>query len=262
MSTRPHLAPGIPRLVGVALAVPFLVLAGWELLTLGIDFWGRDFGLYVRGAQRFLDTGTPYAPTQLEGPYPIFGEIFLYPPIALALMVPFVWLPAPLWWLMPAAVLVWAMWTWKPSPWAWPVLAACLAWPRTLGAIVAGNTDLWIAAFLAAGLVRGWPLAFVVLKPTVAPLVLFGAKRWRQALPGVAIVAVLSLLALPLWPQYLTSLANLDDPSPRLLYSLPSLPLLLVPVVAWLSRLRDPEVGGQPRPDAARTRLDDARLPA
>ena len=87
------------RLVAFGIAVGFLVLAGWELVSPHYDYWGIDIELYVRGAQRFLATGSPYNPYQLSGqPYPIGGDVFLYPPPMLTLILPFVWVPRLLWW--------------------------------------------------------------------------------------------------------------------------------------------------------------------
>ncbi len=247
------------RVACASVAAFLLIIAAWEATwLLSGDIWGRDYGLYMRDAQRFLSTGTPYAPEQLASPYPIFGELFLYPPTALALMVPFAFLPAVLWWVVPLGIIAWCLYRWRPGPLAWPVLAFVLVWPRTLGAVAAGNTDLWIAALIAAGLVRGWPLAFVLIKPSVAPLLLLGVRTWRRTAVGIGAMIVVGLVTLPLWPQYLTSLGNLRDPSPWLAYSLPNLPLLLVPVVAWLGRARDPDVKGHPIAGTSSARVDVA----
>jgi hypothetical protein len=85
------------------------------------------------------------------------------------------------------------------------------------------------------GLLHGWPWALVLLKPTVAPLLLFA--NWRRALPGFVVLLAMCLATLPLWPQYIT--AAVHATTPGLLYSIPSAPLLLVPVIAWLARDAD-----------------------
>ncbi len=65
---------------------------------------GVDYRLHMEAAQRWMDGGSFYQPWQLAAPYPTIGagEI-LYPPIALALFVPFTFLPWVLWWAVPAS---------------------------------------------------------------------------------------------------------------------------------------------------------------
>jgi hypothetical protein len=64
---------------------------------------------HMDAAQRLLDTGTPYWPWQVAAPYGIGSGAILYPPVAFALFIPFLWLPAVLWWAIPVAVTVWAI---------------------------------------------------------------------------------------------------------------------------------------------------------
>jgi hypothetical protein len=173
----------------------------------------------------------------LSGPYSIFGEVYLYPPIALALLLTFYPLGIA-WWIVPIAALVWMLWRWHPAMWSWPILAFALAWPRTLGAIVAGNTDIWISAAVATGLVYGWPVALIVIKPTVAPLVIVGIRRARAAVLALGVAALMSLLMLPLWSDYLTAMNNVQSPIPAWSYSIGDAPLLLAPVLAWAARTR------------------------
>lgn len=123
----------------------------------------------MRDAQRFLAAGSPYAPWQLQGPYAPQGEVFLYPPTALLLMLPFAFVPDVMWWLRPFGILGALVRRWRPAPWAWPILGFVAFWPRTVGALVAGNTDMWIAALLALGLEYGWPLGLMLLKPGWRP---------------------------------------------------------------------------------------------
>jgi hypothetical protein len=152
----------------------------------------------------------------------------LYPPPALLLFVPFVWLPWPLWWLIPAAVLLHVVRWLSPAPWSWPLLALLVLWPRTLGAILWGNTDLWVAAGLAAGIRWGWPAALLVLKPTFALLAvpLLGDRRlWA----GAAVLAAASAPLLGLWVDYVEAMRNLRIGWD---YSLPGLPLVVLPLVA------------------------------
>jgi hypothetical protein len=231
--------PSLANFACATLAVLLLLVVVWEVVgPMQTTFWGRDYGLYMRNVQRFLSTGTPYAQEQLAGPYPIFGEIMLYPPNALLLFVPFSFLPAPLWWLVPTVTILYLIARWHPTAWTWPLVALALAWPRSVGAIVAGNTDLWVASAVAAGLELGGPVAFILLKPSVTPLILAGWGHRKAAATAIAALALISLAFLPLWFQYLTALRNLG---PGADYSLPDAPLLLSPVIAWLGRSRASE---------------------
>ncbi|MGH9034606.1 MAG: hypothetical protein ACRD0O_02495 [Acidimicrobiia bacterium] len=112
------------RHVRVALEMTTLVLLAifaWRLVTTVGSEWARlyaggDLGGYVAGARRFLDTGSPYLPEQVAGPWQLGPYSFVHPPAALALFVPFVVLPAVLWWAIPIAVTAWALWRLRPHP--------------------------------------------------------------------------------------------------------------------------------------------------
>jgi hypothetical protein len=227
-----HLRWMLPRvLFGV-----LLVLAAWEWLqpqAPGSPAPGQDFAFYRDVAQRWLTTGAYYLPDQLAGPHQLtLMRDVLYPPTALYLFVPFVWLPAFLWWAIPLGVLGYAFWRWQPAAWTWPLLAFGLLWPRTQGAFLFGNTDMWIAAAIAAGFLWGWPAALVALKPIFLPFALAGAPRWAWWL-GWAVCALVSLPMLPLWFDYLVTLRNAGIPW---LYSLANVVLPAMPVVAWAGR--------------------------
>ena len=113
-------------------------------------------------------------------------------------------------------------------------------WPRAESAFLFGNTDIWMAAGIAAGLRWGWPALLLVVKPMLP-----AARRPRREPPVVvgrrpASWSWSSLAMLPLWSQYITAMRTLRI---GLDYSLGSLPLLLVPIMAWLGRgraTRDP----------------------
>ena len=158
----------------------------------------------------------------------------LYPPHALFLFVPLAFVPAITWWVVPIAVIGYAVWRWRPAPWAWVAMILLLMWPRANAAFLFGNTDMWMAAAVAAGLLWGWPALALTLKPTFLPLAFIGVRTrgWWIAL---AVLGVVSLAMIPLWIDYLTAMrvANIG-----LGYSLGSVPLLLVPIVAWLGRRR------------------------
>lgn len=219
--------------------IGFLCVAVWLTIRQANGPWGQrflfgDFHGYLDGAQRFLSTGTPFTPEQLSGSWQAMPDSFIHPPSALPLFLPFLWLPALLWWAIPLGVLGYCIARLRPAPWAWPVMALLLCWPRSYTYVLAGNTDMWVAAAIAAGAVWGWPAVLAGIKPTVFPLALLFARDRRWWAAGMA----LGVLTLPwwyLWPQWLSVVAT----SPYGVgYSLWSLPFLAIPVVAWVSRRR------------------------
>lgn len=246
---RRALAPN--RIVPVLLTAAVLALAAYELvlqvqLVDAQQGFGEDLTFYRAAAERWLTAGSPYLPHQLSGPYPLTLSVdFLYPPPALALFVPFVVLPAVVWWLVPLGLLGYAIGYHRPRPWVWPILAMILVWPRTLGGILYGNTDMWLAAFVALSTIRPFVAPLVLLKPTYAPLALIGVHR-RAWWAGSAVLLAVSLALLPLWDDYLTAIHNLEGLP--LDYSLLNVPLLLAPVIAYVGRsgrsLRIPDLPG------------------
>lgn len=197
---------------------------------------GMDYAFYRAIGERWLTDGTYYLPHQLAGQYDIRLMVdVLYPPTALALFVPLVWLPAAAWWVTPVAVLGYAAYRWRPVVTAWPILILCLMWPRALGAIFYGNTDMWVAAAVAGGLLWGWPALIVALKPTFLPLAIVGIRR-RAWWLGASVALMSAVAMAPLWGQYLTVITSVRFGWD---YSLGSAPLVLLPIVAWLARSRD-----------------------
>ncbi len=246
-----HLDPRWYRPVALGLTAVLLALAGVRLLAVASGSFARDWGFgngdlvgYTDGARRFLETGSPFTLEQLSGPWVLGPHSFIHPPAALPLFLPFLVLPWILWWLIPLAVTAFAILRLRPAMWAWPLMALCLCWPRSAGAIVVGNTDIWVMAFLAAGAWLGWPLALLVVKPTFAPLAIIGIRRRSAWLAGAA-VAALSLVALQLWIDWLTVIRNAGL-SPG--YSLLNLPLVLIPVIAYLARTRTDDGNRSPAP--------------
>jgi hypothetical protein len=143
-------------------------------------------------------------------------------------------LPAFLWWVPPILILGYVIARLRPAPWAWLAIAVLLAWPRATAAYLFGNTDIWAVAVVAAGIRWGWPAAFLALKPTLLPFAIPSVRR-RAFWFGLAGMAAISLAMLPLWQDYLRAMSNLRISGD---YSLGSLPLLMVPIVAWLGRTR------------------------
>jgi len=226
--------------VGPALlaVVAGLLTARYAQLLLYLDElreqWGTDLTLYLGATQRFLGGGTFYLERQLHGPYngqP--GDLF-YPPPAVLLFAPFEVLPIILWWCVPLSVIFYAIWRWRPSRLGWLAVGLALWWPRTAQLIVDGNPSMWVAAFLAGAFLWGWPGPLILLKPSLAPLAVVGwnTRGWWLCLVGFGLV---SLLMLPLWIDYIHVIS---DGHLDLSYSLHDLPLVLLPLAAWLSRTR------------------------
>ena len=202
---------------------------------------GIDYLTHLEFARRFLDTGSMYLPSQLAGPYDprpvhvIATVPSMYPPTAVYLFLPFLVLPAVLWWAIPLSVIGYAFWRWRPGPWTWAVLALCIGGGWTMFSLMVGNSNIWVVAGICAGLLWGWPAILVVLKPTLAPLALLGIRRrsWWIAL------AVAAALSLPLIGQWLDYVAVVRDSTAPLTYSFGAWPTYLIPFIAWAGRTRE-----------------------
>jgi hypothetical protein len=227
----------------VAMALGFtaiVVLAGarWASYEPVLeDYLARDFLLYRDVTARWLSGGPFYEPYQLAGPYEVTAGDILYPPTALLLFLPFVALPALLWWVIPIGVVGWALWKLRPAPIVWPVIALCIWFPNTGIKVLTGNPVMWSVAAMALGTIYYWPAVLATLKLSLAPLSLFGAwkRSWWYA---AAALGAVSLLFLPMWPDFLIALRNSRQPA-GLLYSVGEVPMMLIPVIAWLGRRPD-----------------------
>ena len=231
-------SPRVTRIAILTATGVLLVFAAWEFSFLWPyigtqDAIGTDHTFYVSIARRWLDTGQFYLPHQLVGPYVVRPDVdVLYPPISLLLFVPFVWLPYPLWWIVPGVVVGAVIWRLQPAPWTWPLLAFLVAWPRGISNVVYGNSDMWVAAAVSGGVLLGWPAVFVVIKPSVGFFALIGIRR-RSWWIAAGFLAIVSLAMLDVWRQFLVAIANSDV---RWWYSLEDMPPLFIPVIAWLGR--------------------------
>lgn len=224
----------------IALTVAFVLADLFDLAAnLGTlrQQLGVDYHLYIDTAAGWLHGGSYFQPYQVAGPYQISAGDILYPPVALLLFVPFTFLPAILWWLIPAAAIGWCLVRLRPAPLAWPLLAACLAWPTTPLKILTGNPVIWAVAALALGVVYAWPSVLVLIKPSLFPFALFGARsrRWWLALGALAAV---SLPFGSLWIDWFQSVLNSQGGG--IAYSSLEIPMLAFPVVAWLGRTKPP----------------------
>jgi hypothetical protein len=221
---------------------------------------GVDFRFYRDLAARWMADGTYFQPYQLEGPYVSTSLVdTFYPPIALLLFVPFLVLPAFLWWLTPIVVLAYVIASWRPNFWAIALMIALMMWVRAFGAFLWGNTDMWLVAAVAAGLRWGWPAALIAIKPSVLPFILVGTRS-RFFWIATAAVVLVSIPMWELWRDWVIAIRNMDL---RLDYSLGSVTLYLVPVVAWFGRRR---AIGEPiltvRPSLPNLRSQALRRPA
>ena len=229
------------RLIWFAAAV--VVLMGGSVvaaLTLERAFEagrvGADLQLYLQAAGAFLGGHGLYPAHQLAGPYVVTDGDILYPPPIVLLIGPFLALPAVLFWIVPIAIIAVVVARHRPEPWSWPLLALALSYPITSLKIVHGNPVMWIAAAIALATITVGPAVLVLVKPTLAPFALIGAnrRRWWVALATFGVVAALFA---PLWPDYLKVVTNARNPN-GLLYSLDEVPLMLIPIVAWIASPR------------------------
>lgn len=223
-----------PRLIvagATAFVVAMVVLYWREQPT----SFGYDYSFYLGVGLRWVDMGVYYVPYQLAGPYPFHDMVDnLYPPTALFLFVPAAFTPAITWWLMPAALLTYALRKWRPSPWTWVAIALLMCWPKSYIAWIFGNTEIWVMAAVASGLLWGWPAASIAfLKPVFAPFGVVGIRRrsWWMASAGLAVV---SLVMLSMWLDYVAVIANVRMESDLIKFQ--GLPMLFIPVIAWLGR--------------------------
>jgi len=247
-------APDGDRLRAIGRVVAFTII-GVEALwvayvfvasLLGNPSFGLDYRWHVDAAQRLLDTGTPYYAWQLSGPYDIGNGAILYPPTAFLLFIPFIWLPAGLWWAIPIAITAYGLWWHRPPIWAWVVITTILAFDKSLNVYVFGNPSMWIVAAIAAGTIWRWPFVFVFAKPTFAPIALLGIRR-RSWWVALGILAIVSLPFLWVWFDWFTVVRNSNV---SLLYNLPTLPLMLMPLVAWATGRASPFLGRRARSGA------------
>lgn len=222
-----------------ALGVAFFIAAGNEVGWTRV--WFNDLQVYRDATARLLAGDGWYLQRQLGGPYQIqFGDV-LYPPATAWFFMPWLVLPAWTFSAVPLGIVAWFVGTARPAAWTWPVMALCLVFPVTLVYIAYANPTIWIAAFVALGLRFAWPGVLVLLKPSLAPFALIGIRS-RGWWIGMVLLGLASLPFLAQTLDYPRIL--LDSRGSSLLYSGTSVPILALPIVAWLGRT----VGRAPRP--------------
>lgn len=218
----------------VILGVAVAVVIGNVALVEGNG--GEAFGTYLRHTRDWVAGGSFYDARQLTGsPYTLVVGDSLYPPPLALVMLPFLILPGPLWWILPALIVGAVIYHHRPAPWTWPILALCIASPRTLGLVVYGDPSMWIAATVALATIWGWPGVLALLKPSLAFFALVGIRK-RSWWIALAIFALVSIAMLPDWREYLTAATNVQGQS--LTDALADIPLVGIALVAWLGRTR------------------------
>ncbi|MEI7742963.1 MAG: hypothetical protein WCK58_04325 [Chloroflexota bacterium] len=242
-----------PVIANALLATAVLLVALPWIAALVVDAsrvaWlvGIDARIYFTATDSWLADGSWYLPRQLHGPYSIeYGDV-LYPPVLLYLLLPFRILPMPLWWLIPLTAIAVALGRIRPPRWSWPLLVLCLAYPSGTEQVIKGNPVIWIVAAVAVALATGRPTTLALLKPSLFPFALIGIRRrewWLTlAVLGLASLPVISLTLL--YPQVI-----LDSRGGGLLYSARDVPLVCLPLFAWLAagRGRRPTSGAPAAP--------------
>ena len=224
--------------IGVTLVVLAFLARDLAMLLPNLDpaKIAVDYDLYVGATRRWLDGGAYYLPEQLAGPYDAVPGVILYPPVFTLVMLPFLVLPWPAYWILPIAAVVYAVVRHRPRPVAWPGIALCLWFPGTIVILVAGNPVMLMIGALALGTIWAWPSVFVLLKPTLGPFALFGIWRrsWWMAL-GVLIVVSLPFGGA--WAEYVTVVLNARN-TQGLLYNLGQVPTMVLPLLVWAGRSR------------------------
>jgi hypothetical protein len=196
-------------------------------------YGATDYEIYMAATRRWLAGDSFYVPDQLSGPYSLALGHVLYPPIALWLFVPFTFLPAVLWWVIPLGVTTRMVWRLRPGPLAWPLMALSF-WQPVQIHLISGNPGIWMVMFLALALVYPGVAPFVLMKSSLGLFGLWGIRH-RAWWYGFAVFCSMSIILLPLWFDWLCALLN-QRGSGGLLYSWQEAPLMLVPLLAWLTR--------------------------
>jgi hypothetical protein len=227
-------SPALVAIVGVSAFLFVFQIVYFASGAVPIIMVDWDRGHYMDASQRFLEIGTPYLPWEVAAPFDYTPLTFLHPPLAMWLMVPFLYLPALAWYIVPVALIIVVIAAWRPSPLALALVGLCILWPRTPAMLVAGNSDMWVAAFVALGLRFGWPGPWVLFKPSLGFLALAGFPR-RSWWVGLGVVVVLSIPFGVLWYDWIRVVLNAPG---GLLYSVLAIPGTIFPVFAWMGRRR------------------------
>ncbi len=238
--------PGPALLASAAIVLAYLALVFLLVPDALEEPLGVDFDLYRHVTTRWLNGGPFFEPYQVAGPYEIRAGDVLYPPLALWLFVPFALageaglassVAATVFWAIPLGTTAATVIALRPRPIVWPLIALCAANPTTVLKIWTGNPVMWSMAAMALAVVGASRFAapFVLLKPSLAPFALFGIRH-RSWWLGLGVLVFLCLPFGALWADWVGSVVN--SRGGGLLYSALEIPLLLLPLVAWVGRTR------------------------
>jgi hypothetical protein len=243
-----RLSRRVPPSIARWLAVLVIVGAGGlavflysALLWTGTPL-GLDLVVYQAAARRWLAGGGFYPGYQMAAPFSFTPDVtyalppLLEPPQMLALFVPSIFVPAILWWAIPIGTIAATVFHWRPAPWALAVILLALVYLPTLRAIAAGNASVWLVAALA--LATRWRLfaVLVFLRPTLFPFALFGIRH-RSWWMAAALLGLVWLIALPMDLDWIRSMVHAQGAG-GLLHSLDHIPLISIPLVAYVARQR------------------------
>jgi hypothetical protein len=229
----------ILTVMGLAIvAIVAQLIVGFVFLNWGGTDWGADLRDYLDATRSWMRGDGFYLSRQLHGPYLIeLGDV-LYPPTALYVFIPFLVLPVQLWWVLGVGLLAYLVWSWRPRLWAVTAILVCLAFPNMPIVYFRGAPVIVVTALVAAALRWKWPGALILLKPSVLPFALIGIRTrgwWLTA----GLLLILTLPLLPMIPAWIQTVLD-SRGAGGFLYSAKDLPLLMVPVFAYLGRTRDP----------------------
>ena len=228
------------RLAAALIAAIFVGLWGWDWIAYLTQpdrtLFAVDYRLYMDATARWLAGGPFYEPYQLLGPYAVTPGDILYPPTALPLFVLFTVLPAVLWWAVPIAATAVIVVRHRPSAVAIAAIALCLWFPATNVKLLTGNPVMWAVLAVAGGTVWAWPGVLVLIKPSLFPFALIDVRR-RSWWAALGLYGLLALAFAPMMRDWLVTVVNAQNPG-GLLYSVQEIPMMAIPVFAWLGRRR------------------------
>lgn len=123
------------RLLLFGLTVVILLAAAFRVYATVIrpdwaGLLGNDLIHYELAVDRWLATGSPYAPHEVQGPFEYGPETFLHPPISLPFFLLWKVIPWPLYWIVPILTVGYVVWSFRPKPWTWPLMALPLVRTR------------------------------------------------------------------------------------------------------------------------------------
>jgi hypothetical protein len=191
----------------------------------------QDFAFYFRAVQLWSEGGDPYAMRPMTPQWPLASPLY-YPLPALILLWPLHALSQPIasaiFAGLPSGLLAWRL---TARGTLWPLLT--LASPSYAMAVCVGQWTPWLLLAML------WPIAGMTYaaKPTLG-LACFIARPSKRAFVGALSVGVLSLLLWPRWPvEWLGNLSTVvGHPAP--LWSVTGLVVALVLIPRW----REPRV--------------------